>query len=314
MENVRKTLNGYQLDFELKNVPVAFVNAIRRIILSDIPTVVVRDVEILDNTSQMIHEMLRHRIEMLPINVKPEEAAVIRDTRLELRYMGVDKPLLVTSDDIVVAGPRKDVILKDRDLGTPHLVMKLNPNESVHIKAGLGIETKGASPVCIATFKNHIDLEIAKLDKDTFTAEGGDAQVFDNHYIQRSYVRDEKGRPIHFDFKIESIGVLPADDILRRAVTILQNKIVGWVENTKVLREEAGWYRMETETEGHTIGALAQAMMYDGGLVDFVSYNIPHPLLPKMVVRFNSSLDPNSVVDKFKQQAVALCESILKSL
>lgn len=313
MENVHKTLNGYQLDFELKNVPVAFANGLRRIILSDIPTVVVRDVEILNNSSQMIHEMLRHRIEMLPINVKPEEAAVIRDTRLELRFEGVDKELLITSDDIVVAGPRKDVILKDRDLNTPHLILKLNPNEVVHIRAGLGIETKGATHACVATFKNHIDTEIAKLDRDTFTAEGGDVRVFDNHYIQRSYVKDEKGRPIHFDFKIESIGVLKADEILRRAVVILQNKIQEWVK-TDILREEAGWYRIESETEGHTIGALAQYMMYEGGLVDFVSYNIPHPLLPKMVLRFNTTLDPSAVIDKFKQQAVALCESILKSL
>ena len=292
MENVHKTLNGYQLDFELKNVPVAFANGLRRIILSDIPTVVVRDVEILNNSSQMIHEMLRHRIEMLPINVKPEEAAVIRDTRLELRFEGVDKELLITSDDIVVAGPRKDVILKDRDLNTPHLILKLNPNEVVHIRAGLGIETKGATHACVATFKNHIDTEIAKLDRDTFTAEGGDVRVFDNHYIQRSYVKDE---------------------ILRRAIVILQNKIQEWVK-TDILREEAGWYRIESETEGHTIGALAQYMMYEGGLVDFVSYNIPHPLLPKMVLRFNTTLDPSAVIDKFKQQAVALCESILKSL
>ena len=35
MENVRTSLNGYRLDAEIKNVPVSFVNALRRILLAD---------------------------------------------------------------------------------------------------------------------------------------------------------------------------------------------------------------------------------------------------------------------------------------
>ena len=58
---------GYEYHCEFKHAPVSFVNSIRRILLSDIPTVVVRDVEILENTSQIPHEMLKHRVEMLPV-------------------------------------------------------------------------------------------------------------------------------------------------------------------------------------------------------------------------------------------------------
>jgi DNA-directed RNA polymerase I and III subunit RPAC1 len=314
MENSKSSLNGYRLDFELKNVPVAFVNGLRRIVLSEIPTVVVRDVEILDNSSQLIHEMLRHRTEILPINVTAEDAATIRDTTLELRFLSDSKESReVSTDDFVVAGPKKNVILKDRDLGTPLVFMNLRPNEGVHIRAHLGIDIKGASQVCVSTFKNHIDENLAKLDKDTFVLEGGDPKVFDNHHIQRSYARDENGRPNHFDFSIESIGVMPAKDILRTAVGILQTKIEEWCK-IEVLREDKGWFRIETESEGHTIGALAQSMMYNAGLVEYVSYEIPHPLLPKMVVRFNTKLSPEAVIGRFKQDAMALCESILKSV
>jgi DNA-directed RNA polymerase alpha subunit len=313
MENKHETLSGNRLDCELVNVPVAFVNGLRRIMLSEIPTVVVRDVQILDNTSHVIHEMLRHRIEMLPINVRPDEAGILRDTTLELRFLGSDQPKLVTADDIVVAGPRKDVILKDRDLGTPHLIMNIKAGESVHIRATIGVAQKGASQVCVSTFKNHIDEDMRKLNRDTYILEGGDVRVFDNHYYQRSYVRDEKGRPVHFDVAVESIGVLPAKEILRQALVILRDKVTEWVKND-ILREDGGWFRVETEHEGHTIGALAQAMMYDAGLVEFVSYEIPHPLLPKMVVRFQTKLDPSAVIERFKTEAVALCESILKSV
>jgi DNA-directed RNA polymerase subunit L len=327
MESFTLSKNGYRLDTEFKNVPVAFVNGLRRILLSEIPTVVVRDVQILDNSTKMIHEMLKHRVEMLPINVRPEEAAVIRDTKIELRYLPPATPDLtrkaaveITSDDFAVDGPRPGIILKDRDLDEPLYFMRLQPTESIHVKASLGVETKGTSQVCVATFKNHIDPELAKLDKDSYVATAGDdeneramlAKVFDNYEIQRSYARDDEGRPYWFDFALESIGVTPAKDLLKQAALIFKKKIETWCENP-IQREEGDWYSIETEEEGHTIGALAQILIYNQK-VNYVSYRIVHPLLPKMIVRFSSKIAPEKVIEKFKTEAVALCESILKSV
>ena len=327
MESFTLSKNGYRLDTEFKNVPVAFVNGLRRILLSEIPTVVVRDVQILDNSTKMIHEMLKHRVEMLPINVRPEEAAVIRDTKIELRYLPPATPDLtrkaaveITSDDFAIDGPRPGIILKDRDLDEPLYFMRLQPTESIHVKASLAVETKGTSQVCVATFKNHIDQEIAKLDKDSYVAPAGDddneramlAKIFDNYEIQRSYARDDEGRPYWFDFAVESIGVTPAKDLLKQAATIFKKKIETWCENP-IQREEGDWYSIETEEEGHTIGALAQILIYNQK-VNYVSYRIVHPLLPKMIVRFSSKIAPEKVIEKFKTEAVALCESILKSV
>jgi DNA-directed RNA polymerase subunit L len=327
MESFTLSKNGYRLDTEFKNVPVAFVNGLRRILLSEIPTVVVRDVQILDNSTKMIHEMLKHRVEMLPINVRPEEAAVIRDTKIELRYLPPATPDLtrktavdITSDDFAIDGPRPGIILKDRDLDEPLYFMRLQPTESIHVKASLGVETKGTSQVCVATFKNHIDPELAKLDKDSYVATAGDdeneramlAKVFDNYEIQRSYARDDEGRPYWFDFSVESIGVTPAKELLKQAALIFKKKIETWCENP-IQREEGDWYSIETEEEGHTIGALAQILIYNQK-VNYVSYRIVHPLLPKMIVRFSSKIAPEKVIEKFKTEAVALCESILKSV
>lgn len=322
MESIKISLDGNRLDSEIKNVPVGFVNALRRILLAEIPTVVIANVQILDNTTQMTHEMLKHRVEMLPVAVTAEEVGVIRDTSIELRYLMAGEPRESTSDDFVVSGPRKDVLLRDRELGTPMLFLNLNANESLHIKANLVIETKGASQVCVSTFKNHIDPILAQRDKDSYVASAGEdkmsqnvaAKVFDNFHVQRSYSKNEMDRPNWFDFTIESIGVQPAKDLLRKAVEILKAKINDWVQSP-VLREEAGWYRVETETEGHTLGALAQSVILSSGLVEFVSYNIPHPLRPLMVLRFNTkNIQPEVVLERFKQEALAMCESVLKSV
>ena len=327
MESFTLSNNGYRLETEFKNVPVAFVNGLRRILLSEIPTVVIRDVQILDNSTKMIHEMLKHRVEMLPINVRPEETAVIRDTKIELRYLPPATPDLtrktaveITTDDFAIDGPRPGIILKDRDLDQPLYFMRLQPTESIHVKASLAVEMKGTSQVCVATFKNHIDQELAKLDKDSYVASAGDddneramlAKVFDNYEIQRSYARDDEGRPYWFDFVVESIGVTPAKDLLKQAAMIFKKKIETWCENP-IQREEGDWYSIETEEEGHTIGALAQILIYNQK-VNYVSYRIVHPLLPKMIVRFCSKIAPEKVIEKFKTEAVALCESILKSV
>lgn len=317
MENVRYSLNGYRLTCEFVKVPIPFVNAIRRILLAEIPTVVIRDVVILENTSQMINEMLKHRVEMLPIAVTAAEGDTIRDTKITVRFMQSPEAREVTSDDFVAAGPSKNVILKDRDLGTPLYFLTLKPNEALHIECGLGLALTGASQVCVSTFSNHIDTDRAKLDRDSFilSNEGQDPRIFDNHLIQRSYARDpESQRPNHFDFTLESIGVRPAKELLHIAADVLKKKVIEFVK-LPVSKDETGAYVVETTTEGHTLGALAQSILYDApGLVDFVSYRIDHPLTAKLILQFRTKAKPEAVLERFQTEAVALCETVLRTV
>lgn len=323
MENARVSLDGYRLDAELKNVPVAFVNALRRIVLAELPVVVVSNVKILDNTTTMTHEMLRHRVEMLPVNVKPEEAAAIRDTKLTLRFLPSPEPREVTTADFATSGPRPDILLLDRDLGTPLFFMALKPNESVHIEATLAVAPTGMSHVCVSAFRNHIDPDVAKMDRDTMIAQAGDdpnaqreaARLFDTFHIQRSFSRDkETGRPNWFDISVESIGVLQAKDLVKRSCEVLKTKIEDWTK-TPILREADGFYRMETEGETFTLGQLLQEVIYLGGLVDFVSRDIGHPLTPKLILRFRTkTVAPEAVVERAKTEALTLCENVLKSV
>jgi DNA-directed RNA polymerase subunit L len=323
MENIKVSQDGFRLDAELKNVPVSFVNGMRRIILSEIPTVVVTNVQILDNTTQMTHEMLRPRVEMLPVNVLPTEVEVIRDAKLELRFLKANKEREVTSDDFVVGGTaRNNVLLHDKMLGTPMLFMNLKPEESLHIKANLAIAPTGFSQVCVSTYKLHIDETLAKRDRDAYTKQAPNDErsqkiaerEFDNLMIQRSYSRDPATeRPNWFDFAVESIGVMKAKDLVKSAMEIYKGKIDEFVK-TDVQREEDSWYRMEVENETFTLGALVQEILYTSKVVDYVSYNIGHPLRPKLVLRFKTTSQPEVVVEKFKTEALALCENVLKSV
>ena len=82
---MKYSMNGYRLECEFKDVPIAFVNALRRILLHEMKVVIVRNVEIVENNTNLTNEMIKHRVEQIPVNVQPEDISTIRDTRLELR-------------------------------------------------------------------------------------------------------------------------------------------------------------------------------------------------------------------------------------
>lgn len=311
MENVSLTNSGYTLSADIKSVPVSFVNGLRRILTAEIPAVVLTNVEIVENTTSMTHEMLRHRVEQIPVAVLPTETGVIRDTKVELRVVRAEKPQELTTDDFVVTGPRKDILLKDRDLETSGLFLNLSPGQSLHIRASLGVEARGVAQ-CVAAYKNHIDPERAKLDRDTWILENNDPREFDNFHIQRSYARDANGRPNWFDFTVDSIGITKAADLLKTACEIYKTKIEEFA--TAPVERHSRGYRVKVPGETYTLGALVQAILYDSALAEWASMTIGHPLLPELVVEFETKLAPEKVIARVKEEALALCENVLKSV
>mmetsp|Transcript_29810 Transcript_29810/g.45701 ORF Transcript_29810/g.45701 Transcript_29810/m.45701 type:complete len:396 (-) Transcript_29810:41-1228(-) len=61
--------NPNELVFEMSGVDVSFANALRRILLSDIPTVAIEHVYMWNNTSIVHDEVLAHRIGLVPLDI-----------------------------------------------------------------------------------------------------------------------------------------------------------------------------------------------------------------------------------------------------
>jgi len=59
------------LVFELIGCDVSFANALRRILLAEVPTVALEYVYMINNTSLLHDEVLAHRIGLIPLNVDP---------------------------------------------------------------------------------------------------------------------------------------------------------------------------------------------------------------------------------------------------
>ena len=315
-ESESKCKNFFHAEF--KKFPVTFVNAIRRILLTDLPTVVIRNVEVLENTTQLPHEMLRHRMEMLPVNVKPTDASTIREAKVELRVLPEKEGTRsIRTNDFVIESSRPTLLMNDRELDTPLLFVRVRPNEAVHIRGKLAVETKTASQVCTATTMWHVDPVRAKDDKRIFVDENnGSPAVFDNFYAQRSYSRNAKGRPDWIDLDVESVGVIPAKELVDMSVKILRKQVEEYmaVAIDNIQRQKDDEYRVEIDQGGHTVCALLQEVMYETQDVQFVSYDIPHPLRPETVLRFHTKRVPEAILKAAQTVVEEYCESVEKSL
>ena len=322
--NVREANCGYEFHCEFRNFPVTFVNAIRRILLSKLPIVVIRDIDILENTTQMPHEMLRHRVSMLPVNVHPEDKNTIRDTKIEL-FVKTDKDAkTITTKDFAIQSNRTNLLMNDRDYDEPLLLVRMRPNETLHIKASLGVDSDiGVSHVCTATTMWHIDEELAKEARQSWIEDDeGAPAVFDNFYIQKYYSRNEKGRPDWIDLNVESVGVMSGKELVRMAVRVLRNKLDSYMKeaipNIETMKNDE--FVIAVQQGEHTICALVQEVMYnleDGEskpLVNFVSYDIPHPLRTDTVVRFHTKHHSEDVVNKVYSTIKEYCDVIEKGL
>jgi len=320
IENLKTSNHGFELECELKNFPVSFVNGLRRILIGKIPTVVVRDVQILENTTQLPHEMLKHRMEMLPIKVSPTDSTTIKDAKIELRILPEtvkEETRTITTDDFVINSAHPNIIMKDRDLDTPLIFLKVRKGESVHISGRLSLENDQVSQVCTATTEWHVDPDMAKQARKEFVEAGNDGRIFDNSLIQRYYSRDERGRPNWINLRIESVGVLSSKDIFAMGISILKKQVESYVKEAleNIQREsDEGTYSISLQQGGHTIGYLMQEVIYHDANVNFVSYDIPHPLRNTMILRFNTSKKPESILKIAHDTIEEYCSLVEKGI
>lgn len=307
-------LSGFRIKFQIRGVPVQFANGIRRILLNDMPVVEIADVKIHENTSLMPHEMLQLRTELLPVNARPSEEDLIRSAKLTLNVAGARK---VYTSDFTITGGREDILLKDRDLDKPLYFLKMKEGDVVHLTAGLRVNPH-SSHVCVATYMYHVNEEQAEEDKQSFLEdnEGWEnaGKVFDNFYKQRSFYKNAKGRPDWFDFEVESLGVIPARDLVKDALAILKRHVLEWTKNEVIREKEESVYQIRAETGGHTVGALVQAILYESGLCQFVSYDVPHPLRTDMNVRFLSERTPEEVIAFVSSKVAEYCDTCVSLL
>ena len=125
VSNINK---GEALTFKIINVDVSIVNSIRRVILTEIPTLVFRGfphasnkINITKNNTKFNNEYLKHRISCVPIHIS-DDREFENMKNYEIRVSVVNKEnatLYVTTKDFKIFNKQTDKEIKDRPLFRP---------------------------------------------------------------------------------------------------------------------------------------------------------------------------------------------------
>ncbi|KAF7383466.1 hypothetical protein HZH66_012816 [Vespula vulgaris] len=180
IEIVKESKDEKELEFDLIGCHSSLANALRRILLSEVPTMAIEKVFILNNTSLIQDEVLAHRLGLIPLKADPrlfeypstnekDENEPPKDSR---RPNDIYRNNNVYSRDIkwIPIGRQAELYPRGTEqLGVLEgdiLVCKMRPGQEIHAfmhaVKGIGRDHAKFSPVATATYRLLPDIQITK--------------------------------------------------------------------------------------------------------------------------------------------------------
>lgn len=155
---------------KFNNIPRQYVNSIRRLAISEVPTLAIDDVVILENSSVMHDEAVAHRLGLIPLRTDPGRFVMPHEcdckstlgcskcrVLLVLDSEANEKTLVVTSGELV----SEDELVKPVSKEIPIVV--LAPNQKLKFEAyarlGIGKDHAKWQPTAAAVVKDGKDDE-----------------------------------------------------------------------------------------------------------------------------------------------------------
>eukprot|EP00768_Dysnectes_brevis_P007464 gnl/Dysnectes_brevis/6314_a9706_436.p1 GENE.gnl/Dysnectes_brevis/6314_a9706_436~~gnl/Dysnectes_brevis/6314_a9706_436.p1 ORF type:complete len:375 (+),score=145.64 gnl/Dysnectes_brevis/6314_a9706_436:88-1212(+) len=140
-----------ELSLKMTHLDISYINALRRVILADVPTLAVDRVTFVTNTSVFTEQMLAHRLGMVPITAKDAEEGGVTDINYwwECNCSGSEgcsqctvrgtleisnettQPIPVTDFDIAISG-FSTLSQGAENPSPPVLLAKLAPGQAIH--------------------------------------------------------------------------------------------------------------------------------------------------------------------------------------
>ena len=174
------------IEFRLKDADLAFANSLRRVILSEVPTMAIDMVQVTENTSPLFDEFVVHRLGLIPLisedidnynfplNCSCKEGCDKCKVDYDIIVKCDDNKdtIDVTSDDIKPKNKEIKVVPVKYDGQNPIVITKLKRGQSINMtltaKKGIGKTHAKWSPVCTCVMKQVPNVEILKMDGDNF--------------------------------------------------------------------------------------------------------------------------------------------------
>jgi DNA-directed RNA polymerase subunit L len=264
---VSKTDENGQLKFTIDSLNVSLANALRRVILSDIPTFVFRTfpyseckASITTNTSRIHNEILKQRLSCVPIHITDQDFP-FQDYQLEISVVADGGEIrYVTTKDFKMKNKTNGKYLTDvkvHEIFPPNVITgdfiefaRLLPKmteygegEQLVMTCDLDIGTAkedGAFNV-VSTCAYQMTMDPAKVDEAwrikeaELVKEGVAAVGSEEMKAQRKNwaLLDAQRftKEDSFDFVVETVGVFTNSDIVQKAAQIMINKCTKFIRD-----------------------------------------------------------------------------------
>jgi DNA-directed RNA polymerase subunit L len=297
------SVDDEKYNFTLSGVNVSVANALRRTILSDIPTTVIYTETYQDNqckidvnTTRLHNEIIKQRLSCIPIHV-PELDILPDNYVLELDMKNdTDTMIIITTEDFKIKNKTNgNYLTKDqmREIFPP--CPKTNmfidfarirpalgdvPGEHLKLSAEFSVHTAKENSmfnvVSICSYGNTIDLVKAetiwselenKLVAEETTKKDIENQK-KNYYLldaHRQYIEDS------FDYTVQSVGVYENNVIVKKGCDVLIKKLSDMIVNIEsdIVPIKMSEVTMENsfdivlENEDYTLGKLLEFILHD---------------------------------------------------
>ena len=247
------------LDFTIESVNVSFINGIRRVILSDIPTLVFHcfphdqnDADIHTNTTRLNNEVLKQRLSCIPIHIS-DASLPYKELIVEINMKNDSENTIdVTTEHFKIKNISSGKYLQEsavRKIFPPcpitgdyivftrlrPKVSTIAPGEELSISAKMSLHTAGEDGTFNVASTCAYKFTVDKMKQDQIwqnklaeisAEEKADPDVLAllqqnwyNHEGLRYFKKDS------FDFKLETIGVYTNEELVQKACEILIQKL-----------------------------------------------------------------------------------------
>ena len=305
------------LSFTLSGVNVSVANALRRTMLSDINSIVFRTsphekskATIYTNTTRLNNEIIKMRLSCIPIHIKDVDTFPIDKYRVEVNVENTtDMIMFVTTKDFVVIDKTTDKPVDSSEIfpmndQTRHYIdfVRLRPKvsdelpgEKIHMSCDLSIGNAKqdaafnmVSTCAYGMTPDEAAVEDALAKKRTeWKNEEKDVEFETKNWRlldgMRFYKQDS------FDFKLQSVGVFTNEELIQKAVEVLNETLKGidtLIDTDKMEIKPSqstmkNSYDIILDNEDYTIGKTLEyylyAKYYEMKVLTYCGFKKMHP-------------------------------------
>lgn len=294
---------GQKLSFLISNVDLSVVNSLRRIVLSEIPTIGFyfdpydqerTDIVVHKNTGALHNEYLSHRVSLVPLYFNLSEIQSFEPKRYKFvlkKKNTSSETVLVTTKDFEIFDDGKKMPDSFRERLLPAckatrdhvLITKLRANmydqsqgEEIDIECtpsvGKGQDHARWCAVSQCSFFNEVDPEKEQKAFEELVATAKTPEErkrlqarFESTDRYRHFKTDEYDEPNSFEFSIQSECGLSPREIFSSALDILIEKVSRFNENIEQVpvTELPSCVQFEIKNENFTLLNVLQCLIYN---------------------------------------------------